>query len=165
VEANLGRVAYRGGRPEEGLPMLRAAQRTFFDAGYIAQVLETDTRIAECLLFAGESTDALSVADNALEVESTREGLGYQRAALLRARAGALAQLGRIAEARVALEESLGSAREREADHEVAFTLCAMADLAAAEGMAYNEALEQERVALLERLGIVAVQAMPLSAA
>ena len=165
VQANLGRVAYRDGRPEEGLPMLRAAQRTFFDAGYVAQVLETDTRIAECLLFAGESTDALSVADNALEVESTREGLGYQRAALLRARAGALAQLGRIEEARAALEESLRSAREREADHEVAFTLCAMADLAAAEGVAYDEALEQERVALLERLGIVAVQAMPLSAA
>ena len=50
--ANLGRVAYRSGRPDEGLPMLREARALFGESGFVAQVLETDTRIAECHLVA-----------------------------------------------------------------------------------------------------------------
>ena len=89
--ANLGRVAYRDGRPAEALPMLREARALFGASGFVAQVLETDTRIAECHLVAHQPGDALEVADGALAVESSRDGLGYQRAALLRARAYALA--------------------------------------------------------------------------
>src|SRR3954447_20980258 len=150
--ANLGRVAYRDGRPEEGLPMLREARASFGDSGFVAQVLETDTRIAECHLVAGQPEQALVISDGALAVEASRDGLGHQRAALLRARAYALAALDRRSEATTALDESLSAAREREADHEIAFTLTAMAELSSEP---LDEPLEKERQLLLERLGIV----------
>jgi tetratricopeptide (TPR) repeat protein len=162
VVANLGRVAYRAGRVDEALPKLQEARATFADAGYVAQVLETDTRIAECHLVAHRSEDALTVAGAALAVESAREGLGYQRPALLRARGYALAQLGKTTDALEAMRESLDAAREREADHEIAFTLCGLSDLAALEPSAYDEALEEERVVLFERLGIVRAPVFPV---
>ena len=161
--ANLGRVAYRDGRPEEGLPLLREARALFGESGFVAQVLETDTRIAECHLVAHEPEEAITIADGALSVESSREGLGHQRAALLRARAYGLAQLGRMDEARRTLEESLDAAREREADHEIAFTLTAMADLAS-EDEPMDEPLEKERQLLLEQLGIARPFRIPLTA-
>src|SRR3954471_21121913 len=150
--ANLGRVAYRDGRPDEGLPMLKEARAMFAEAGFVAQVLETDTRIAECHIVARQPEQALVIADGALAVEASRDGLGHQRAALLRARAYALAALERMNEATTALDESLSAAREREADHEIAFTLTAMADLAL---QPLDEPLEKERQLLLERLGII----------
>jgi len=162
VQANLGRVAYRAGRPDEALPLLQGARTTFADAGYIAQVLETDARIAECDVVAKRPDDALAVAGGALAVESSRGGLGFQRPALLRVRGYALAQLGKVTDAIEAMQESLAVAREREADHEIAFTLCGLADIAALEPAAYDEALEEERLALFERLGIVRAPAFPL---
>jgi tetratricopeptide (TPR) repeat protein len=150
--ANLGRVAYREGRPEEGLAMLREARALFAESGYMAQVLETDTRIAECHLVARQPAEALTIADGALAVEASRDGLGHQRAALLRARAYALVALDRQDEAAGALSESLDAARERQADHEIAFTLTAMSELS---GEPLDEPLEKERQLLLERLGIV----------
>jgi len=151
--ANLGRVSYRDGRPNDGLPMLREARALFGEAGYVAQVLETDSRIAECHVVANQPDEALAVADGALAVEASRDGLGHQRPALLRARGYALAQLGRPDEAREALTASLTAARERQADHEVAFTLNAMKDLA--EDQTLDAPLEEEHQLLLERLGIV----------
>jgi class 3 adenylate cyclase/tetratricopeptide (TPR) repeat protein len=158
--ANLGRVSYRDGRPDEGLPMLKEARAIFADQNFVAQVLETDTRIAECHLVAQRPDEALAVADGALAVEASRDGLSHARSALLRARGYALAQLGRAEEARRALDESLAAAREREADHEVAFTLSAIADVAGT----LDEPLEEERQLLLERLGIVRSFSVPLAA-
>jgi len=63
-----------------------------------------------------------------------------------------LVALGRKDQAARALAESLDVARERQADHEIAFTLTAMADLS---GQPLDEPLEKERQLLLERLGIV----------
>ena len=132
--------------------MLREARALFGDSGFVAQVLETDTRIAECHLVARQPEEALVIADGALSVEASRDGLGHQRAALLRARAYALVALDRRAEAVDALAESLDAARERQADHEIAFTLTAMSEL---DGQPLDEPLEKERQLLLERLGIV----------
>ena len=140
--------------------MLKEARAMFADANFIGQVLETDTRIAECHVAAKRSDEALAIADGALAVEAARDGLGQARSALLRARGYALAQLGRKDEALEAFAESLAAAREREADHEVAFTLCAMADLAGA----LDEPLGEERQLLLERLGIVRSFSIPLAA-
>jgi len=151
--ANLGRVAYRDGRPNDGLSLLREARALFGEAGYVAQVLETDSRIAECHVVANQPDEALAVADGALAVEASRDGLGHQRPALLRARGYALAQLGRLDEARETLTASLTAARERQADHEIAFTLNAMKDLA--EDQTLDAPLEEEHQLLLERLGIV----------
>jgi tetratricopeptide (TPR) repeat protein len=158
--ANLGRVAYRDGRPDEGLPMLKEARAMFAEANFVGQVLETDTRIAECHVAAERPDEALSVADGALAVEASRDGLGQARSALLRARGFAFAQLGRKDEAQEAFAQSLAAAREREADHEVAFTLCAMADLT----QTLDEPLEEERQLLLGRLGIVRSFSVPLAA-
>jgi hypothetical protein len=66
-------------------------------------------------------------------------------------------------EARRTLDESLEAAREREADHEIAFTLTAMVDLAS-EDEPLDELLETERQLLLEQLGIVRPFTIPLVA-
>src|SRR3954447_18219450 len=158
--ANLGRVQYRDGRPDEGLPMLKEARAIFAEENFVGQVLETDTRIAECHVVAQRPEEALAVAEGALAVEASRDGLGQARSALLRARGYALAQLGRTDEAEQALVQSLAAAREREADHEVAFTLCALVDVAGT----LDEPRREERQLLLERLGIVRSFSVPLAA-
>ena len=86
-------------------------------------------------------------------------------ALLNRVRGSALLQLGRLEEARVGARHSRRrSARQRNASYELALSLDALAALAGVTGEEADE-LEQERDAILDRLGVVGIPEHPATEA
>jgi hypothetical protein len=159
---HLGRVASRSGRFDEALALFGEARAEYVDVGAGALVLETDARIAECLLFQGRAGPVLELAGEALQRGKAMGGAGAQMAMLHRLRGYAHIQLRDLTSARDALEESLEVGRARQADFEVALTLRALADLERLEGGDSAARLEAQCQAILNRLGVVSLPAIPL---
>ena len=157
-KSQLGRLAARSGRFDEALQLLSSARDDYVDDGEHGEVLETDTRIAECLLLRGDFEAALTAADKALAVGASGVAVLPQVPALQRIRGRALAGVGDVASALGALDASLESARERRARHEIAWTLHAVAQVRSAAGLdSLSDDLRDERASLFEQLGIVTV--------
>jgi class 3 adenylate cyclase/tetratricopeptide (TPR) repeat protein len=159
---HLGRVESRSGRFEEALALFEGARAEYVDVGAGALVLETDARIAECLLFQGAAGPVLELTAEALQRGKAMGGGGAQMAMLHRLRGYAHMQLRDLKSARDALEESLGIGRSRQADFEVALTLRALADLVRLEGGDSAGPLEAQCQAILDRLGVVSLPRVPL---
>jgi tetratricopeptide (TPR) repeat protein len=159
-KSQLGRLAARCGRFDEAFELLNSAREDYVADGEQAEVLETDARLAECLLLQGQFPAALAAADNALARSSTGTSVLPQVPLLQRIRGFALAGMGRSDEALAALDASLVSARARSARHEIGWTLHAIDQVRAAAGApAASADVAAERAALLDQLGIVAVPA------
>jgi class 3 adenylate cyclase/tetratricopeptide (TPR) repeat protein len=157
--SNLGRIASRSGRLDEADELYEEARSVFGAVGIESEVLETDARRAELLVMRERAEEALGLANEALQ-RLRAQGGALQEPSLERMRGYALAQLGRADEASVAFERSAAAARERDAVYEVALTLDAIARLRASRGAEPDD--EDERRALVERLGLIAVPAVPL---
>jgi tetratricopeptide (TPR) repeat protein len=158
----LGRVAYRSGRCEEALELLRQARDAFRAAGAGTEVDETDVRIAECLLHAGDGDGALRQLDELLErAGGRREVAGLRTPRLQRIRGYALLQAGRTVEAEQVLAESLRAAREAGAGYEAALALAGLAELARLSGNGHGE-LAEESAAILARLGVSGPPPLPV---
>jgi tetratricopeptide (TPR) repeat protein len=147
-----------GGRGE-----FAEAQRLFGDAlaefraiGSQADLLETESRLAECLVCSGDVDAALAGADAAIAQARSLGGVSAQLPLLHRVRGAALARTGDRSGARVALADSLDAARRREAEHDMALTLRALAGLARSDGDADADAdaIEREADAVLSRLDV-----------
>jgi hypothetical protein len=124
--------------------------------------VENDARIAECLLLRGEAASALEIASRRLERAREVDGVAAQAPLLHRVRGVALMVLDRPQEAAQALAESLRLGRARNADYEVALTLRAMAWASSSHGTRAN--LEAEARSIVQRLGIVSLPELPLTA-
>jgi tetratricopeptide (TPR) repeat protein len=159
---HLGRVASRAGRFDEALSLFDEARAEYLDVGAGALVLETDARIAECLVFRGAAGRALEIVESAIERAEAMGGMGAQMAMLWRLKGYALAQRGDVSAARAALDQSLQIARTREADFELALTLRAMADVSRLAGDREVDAYDAESRSILDRLGVVQMRSVPL---
>jgi len=156
----VGRVTSRSGRYAEALELLEQARDLNHEIGDLPEELESDVRIAECLSMQGRSTQALELATEAL---ARSEALGGPATPQLqRVRGCAFAQLGRLSEAREALQESVVGARGREAEYEEALALQALARIGAIEGSSDAPELEARYRAIFERLGVVAAPVIPI---
>jgi tetratricopeptide (TPR) repeat protein len=155
VTLRLGRLLSRSGRFEEAHTMLDEAREQY--------ELEADARIAECLVLESDPDAALALSTAALARTKSLDG-GFDVLVMLqRTRGCALLQLGRLDEARVALDAALQEARQRSLDYEVALALDATAALARIAGAPAGD-LEHERDEILARLGVIAIAEIPLSA-
>jgi tetratricopeptide (TPR) repeat protein len=160
-KSQLGRLAARRGQFDEAFELLNSARADYVADGEQAEVLETDARLAQCLLLQGSFAQALATADATLAVTSSGGAVLPQVPLLQRIRGVALARLGEVDAAFEAFEASLASARERRARHEIAWTLHAIAFARPAAGLPpIDDDLRAERDLLFTQLGIVAV-AMP----
>ncbi len=160
VTSNLGRVAARAGRHEEGLGLLAEAVGRFTRIRAQGYVDETQARIAECLVLAARCDEAETVARQTLAAvrrEAATSVLGAQLertlgwSALLRAD-----PVG----ARAAFDTSLAVARSLKAGFEVALTLRAKLALpvaTAADAAADRRRDAEEAERTLAGLGVVAV--------
>ena len=153
--SQLGRLAARSGRFDEAAELLRSAREDYVRDGEQSEVLETEARLAECLLFQGADVAAVALADETLARMHSIGGMRPQLPMLQRIRGLGLARLGDFAGARAALEVSLRGARERRARHEVAWTLLAILDVCRAQGEVPDAAVQDEQSSLFEQLGIV----------
>jgi tetratricopeptide (TPR) repeat protein len=159
---HLGRVASRAGRFDEALASFDEARAEYVDVGAASLVLETDARIAECLLFEAKADDVLEIVDGALRRAEAMGGMGAQVAMLHRLRGYALAQRAAFEAASAAFDQSLAIARARDAAFELALTLRAKCELAALTGDPSAPACEQESEAIFTQLDVVHVPRVPL---
>jgi len=157
-----GRAASRAGRIDDALSLLGAARSEFEFVGAHGDVLEVDARVAECLLFTGEPARALSSASDLCHRAQAEGGVAVLTPQLERVRGYAMIQLDDRSGALEAFEHSLSAARARGADYEVALTLQALLRLHAPHGGLVPEGAVEESGAILERLGVIAVPAVPL---
>jgi class 3 adenylate cyclase/tetratricopeptide (TPR) repeat protein len=155
----LGRAASRAGRFDEAARMLAEARADFDDVGDRASVLETDVRIAECLLLRGDPDGANQLATDALKRAEESGGINVHAPAMHRIRGLALAMLGDLPAAREALDRSLELGRARNAAFEEALTLLALAAVGRGDGLdaATARSFEVQGRSILDRLGVVAV--------
>jgi tetratricopeptide (TPR) repeat protein len=159
----VGRVTSRSGRYVEALELLEEARDLNHEIGDEPEELESDVRIAECLAMQGRASEALELSTEALARSETLGGPATPQ--LQRVRGCALAQLGRLSEAREALEESVAGARGREAEYEEALALQALARIGAIEGSSDAPELDARYRPIFERLGVVAAPMIPIGAA
>lgn len=149
----LGQVASRTGRFDEGLELLGSAREYSATHGEHATVLEIDGLIAECHLMVGQPERALALADDALVRAGSAGALASCLPLLHRVRGRALQAVGQTDEARAALELSVRIAGERDAGHEIAFSLEALLDLPDVEPEQLRT-WTRERAALAAQLGL-----------
>jgi predicted ATPase/class 3 adenylate cyclase len=157
---SLGQVASRSGDFERAAELYDQAREQFAALVGESELIDTDTRIAEVLVFQGRSDEAIDLASACLK-RTTAEGGAPQDSLLHRLLAYAHAQRGEWQEAEQDLLSSLETARARNARHEVAHTLDATARIAEAQGSS-DTAARAEADALYESLGIVFVPTVPL---
>lgn len=153
--SNLGRVAYRSGRNAEAMAFLEQARSEFAELKMAHEVLETDARIAECLLFGGQWEEAQEVIERALIEANQVGGTTAQAPMLYRLRSWASIQAGKPAEAAADLAISLQHGRARGADYEVALTLNVRSALVRVLGENPDPLEEAEQHEILSRLGVV----------
>lgn len=153
--SNLGRVAARSGRLAESESLLNEALAGFRTIGAGSFVLETEARLAERHLFAGDHAAALAVIA-ATTAQAESDANVTLKAMIHRVRGYALMQARQFDEAQAALDESLRLGRSVGADYEVALTLQAGASLAQATGRSTSAYLD-EAVPIFSRLGVVSM--------
>jgi tetratricopeptide (TPR) repeat protein len=154
--ANLGRAAARaGGRADEARELLGTALSTLQEIQAASFVYETEVRLAEAAVLAGDHDAALKGADAAAEIGYGALTPSVQ-ALLHRVRGYAHLQAGRVTEAETELERSLTVARACDALYEVALSLQASARVRR------DASLAAEARALLDALHVVAAPEPPL---
>ena len=127
--SNLGRLAARTGRTLRGAALLAEARAAFEAIHAGSYVDETDVRLTECTLLAGELHRAAAAAANLTSRFLGRRDRERLYGAALRLRAVALAELGDLVEAGVLLDESVILLRTIAEGFELAQALAARAEL------------------------------------
>ncbi len=176
--SNLGRLAARTGRTSRGAVLLQEARAAFETIHASSYVDETDLRMAECTLLAGELQRAAAASAELMARFARRTDRDRLYGAALRLRAVALAQLGDIVQAEGLLDEAVTRLRGLAEGFELAQALAARAEVrrrpgpglggdvslgqGATAGSADDVAAAQDEAdaqALFSRLGVVLTSA------
>lgn len=151
-----GRALARDGRAEEGIALLVESRALLADLGEPHEVTETDIALAEARLLAGRADDALGIAASAVEAARSI-GAATLLPSALRVFAAILVELGRLAEAGVALAEGQRLSESSGLAHERVFLWLVAARHDVLSGDAANDDLEVRIARELEALGVVRV--------
>jgi tetratricopeptide (TPR) repeat protein len=154
-EQQLGRIAARSGNTDEAFARYANARAYCVEAGERNAMLVVDSYVAECHILAGQHERALEVADEVLARALATGGLMPSVPLLHRVRSEALRQLGCFDEAVDALRESLVTARQRDALHDIALALDGLILLGAQADDAEAMRWRSEGDELRTRLGMV----------
>jgi len=157
----LGRALLRAGRLDEALKRLEESKANFVFVGAEEEVPAIDARIAEYRLAKGDADAALELADVMLSRVASSNGVARVEALLKRVRAHALLQRGDLVRARQALEASLAAARARKNVFETTLSLLSLIELHRLEGVEPPAQMVNESNALIDRLKIRVVPAVP----
>jgi class 3 adenylate cyclase/tetratricopeptide (TPR) repeat protein len=161
--SHLGRVASRSGDFERAAELYDAAREQFRRMVSESELVDTDARIAEAMIFQGRSSEAIDLTSAALERSAARGG-ATQDPMLRRIRGYAVAQSGDLPGGLDELRGSLEEGRSRSARYEVALTLDAIARVTEAAGGS-DLAARAEADELFAALGVVFVPTVPLERA
>jgi tetratricopeptide (TPR) repeat protein len=153
--AQLGRLAARCGREGQALTRLLDALAQFRALGVEGDVQFAEALLAEAAAYAGDGATAQEIADRLL----SGPDVGLLEPLLHRAKAFALAQRGKVADATGELRAALAVAREQQQDYETLVALDALAAL-----RRFDDS-EPSRAELTARLGVVRLASPPLARA
>jgi tetratricopeptide (TPR) repeat protein len=157
----LGTFALHAGRFDDALRLFEQARKTFLEVGAQNEIIDTDGRIADCLLLQDDDR-ALAVATDALTRARSLGARSVHVPCLQRVTGYALLRAGDHTAAREAFEESLRAARERRAKFQVALTLDALVSLDRLDGNDRTEPLEEERDSILAELAVLKLLPAPI---
>ena len=149
----LGRVAVRTGRVDQGKVLLEEARAELAALGLQAEVVETDAALVEVAVASKDWERALAQAEEVLARATALDAAVAVRL-LYRLRAAALRALGRLTEARAALEAAMALC-QREGEVDLGAVLLEMAAVAHELGDPQADELERRARAYLDRLGAV----------
>ncbi len=155
--SNLGRLAARTRRTLKGASLLEEARASFEAIHAVSYVDETDLRLAECTLLAGELQQAAAASAKLASRLAGRRDSERLRASALRLHGVALTELGEHAQAKSLLDESVNRSRAIAEGFELAQALAARAALnRRLGGRKARQAAsdEAEAEALFARLGV-----------
>jgi class 3 adenylate cyclase/tetratricopeptide (TPR) repeat protein len=155
--SNLARAAARAGRFEEAHSFFDDALMVFEELSAERFKVEVTARRVECFVLEGRHHEALDFATACREA-AAKSPVGGVEALIERSIGYALHQARRPDEGRPHFEESLRIARELKVPYEVALTLSAIS----ATRYPSDQNLAAESEAILKRLGVVSVPAVPL---
>ncbi len=158
--SGLGRVASRSGDFLRAAELFGTAREQFHSGAGEAELIETDARIAEAMVFQGRCDEAVELASGCLKLTAAAGG-APQDPLLRRVRGYAYVQQGDDDRALTDFQEGLGLARGRNARYEVALTLDAIAR-ASERQCAPDVASRQQADELLSSLGVILVPTVPL---
>jgi tetratricopeptide (TPR) repeat protein len=167
VTAQLGRIAVREKRRDDGRRLLEEALAGFERLHVAGDAVWVEALLAEAAAFAGRSAEAFAAAGRLLAAQASPDPSaqgGRAAALLLRVRGFALAQQGWFDDADEALEASLAEARMQGDLYDVAVALDAIDKLSELTGRVLPTR-RRERDELLGRLQVVSLSAPPLVAA
>jgi tetratricopeptide (TPR) repeat protein len=153
--ALLGRALARQGRYDESAELIARAREQFQAQGAQTEVVDADAYEAERLLFAGSVAEAIALAEQTLDAAVQQSAQPVQGSLLSRIIGGCHDAVGDWAAGDAAYARSLELARSRGADHDLVFTVTAMARRRRLGGPAVDPALLAEVAPLGARLGIV----------
>jgi class 3 adenylate cyclase/tetratricopeptide (TPR) repeat protein len=157
VQINLARVAAAEGRFGEAHGHFDEAAALLRQLGSESYLVEADARRAEAYVLEGRHDDAAALARSAIDAMTALGEVGVRTALLERLLGLAAVQGRRAGDAPEHFDRSLAVARDLGADYEVARTLHARVVAGVgADGDAADAA------AIMERLGVVSVPAVPL---
>ena len=157
----LGRVALRALRFSDALSRLDEARMHFDHVGAEAEVLDVDSRIAECRALMRETDAALDLVKATLSRASAAKALPRVAPLLERVHGYALLQRGDPVGARAAFEASLAAGRTRGLPLEIALTLLALIELDRSQGIEPSPEMVGESESLLRGLKIKTVPPVP----
>jgi class 3 adenylate cyclase/tetratricopeptide (TPR) repeat protein len=154
--SNLGRIATRSGRHEEGLRLLEEAVGRLRAIGAEQFVVDAETRIAENLVVAGDLDKGEQlIEDISAKLPSSEDP---RHCFLHRIRAYASLRRGKVDDAIRSLEHGIRDSREGDNQYELALQLDALAKLTEA---AEPGAVRREADEVIARLGIEGVPDLP----
>jgi class 3 adenylate cyclase/tetratricopeptide (TPR) repeat protein len=157
--SSLGRVASRGGEFERAAERYQEARDIFLSMAADPELVDTDARIAEALVFQEMPDETVDLASDALRRSAAQDGA--EQPMLLRTLGYAHAQRREWDHAEANFRASLDIARARDARFEAALTLDAIARVARARGYDAPDA-RREADAIFTSLDVVNVPAVPL---
>ena len=157
--SSLGRVASRSGDFERAAELYEAARDQFQGMGADAELIDTDARIAEALVFRHKPEEAIELTTDALRRATAHDAA--QQPMILRIRGYAHAQQGEWDEADADFAQSVEIARARQARYELALTLDAIAHVAESRGHS-AKAERAEANEIFRSLDTVTVPRVPL---
>ena len=156
----LGKAVGRRGDIDAALALLADARVTQASHNLPAEVLATDTRTAEVLTIAGRSTEALALADDAFGRVDATDGGSIVVPTLHRVRGWVRLQRDEPLAARESFSVALDLARSRGDEYQAALALAGL--IAVGQSTSDDVAsLDAELQAIKDRLGIVALPAIP----
>ncbi len=156
----LGLGAARHGEFNPGHDQVLRARAIFVDLGLAAEIVETDTALAEILLETGHPDDAVSLCVESL-ARANSLGAGYLLPILRRIQGMALAQMGRIEEAVQAYRKGLHDC-ETHGNVERGFLLAELASITGPEDVSGAADLRSRSAADLAQLGFVGSDRYPV---